>query len=49
MKKYLEKIKAAETIDELDAIVEDAAFDENITAGEYCEIYDEALKKAQNK
>lgn len=49
MKKYLEKIKAAQTIDELDAIVESAAFDENLTDAEYCDIYSNALTKAQTK
>ena len=48
MKKHLEKIRTAQTLEELDYIVENAAFDETLTDDEYCEIYSEALKKAQN-
>lgn len=48
MKKYLEKIGTAQTLEELDVIIEEAAFDENITNAEYSSIYSEALTKAQN-
>ena len=46
MKDYLRKIEKAETLDELDAIIERAAYDENLTNSEYCELYAIALKKA---
>ena len=45
---YLEKIKNAKTLDELDSIIECAAFDENLTNSEYCELYAIALKQSQN-
>lgn len=48
MKEYLEKIRIAQTLDELDEIVEIAAYDDSLVNNEYCEIYAEALKKAQN-
>lgn len=48
MKEYLERIEKAETLDELNAIAESAAFDETLTNNEYCNIYSEALKKAQS-
>lgn len=48
MKKYLEKIEAAQTLDELDDIIEGAAFDEVLTNAEYSETYSKALTKAQN-
>lgn len=47
MTKYIEKIKKAETLDELNEIVERAAWDDDLTASEYGEIYMKALKKAQ--
>lgn len=45
---YLGKIKNAETLDELDFIIECAAFDENLTNSEYCELYAIAMKQSQN-
>lgn len=48
MKDYLDFVKKAETLDELDAICEKAAFDVTLTNDEYCNIYSEALKKAQS-
>lgn len=48
MKSYLEKIGTAETLDELDTLVESAAFDEILTNAEYSSIYSAALTKAQN-
>lgn len=48
MDKYLNKIETAQTLDELDEIVEIAAFDDSLVNDEYSEIYAEALKKAQN-
>lgn len=47
MKEYIEKINKAETLDELDEIIEEVAFDENLTNEEYCEVYAIGLKKAQ--
>jgi hypothetical protein len=48
MDKYLNKIANAQTLDELDEIVEIAACDDSLLNNEYCDIYAEALKKAQN-
>ncbi|MBQ2895042.1 MAG: hypothetical protein IJE92_05945 [Clostridia bacterium] len=48
MEDYLGKIKNAETLDELDFIIECAAFDENLTNSEYCELYAIAMKQSQN-
>lgn len=47
MKEYLERIEKAQTLNELDAIVENAAYNELLTDTEYCNIYEVALKKAQ--
>lgn len=43
---YHEKIRTAQTLEELDAIIDNAAFDEEIANYEYCIIYSVALKKA---
>lgn len=48
MKKYLERIEKAQTLNELDTIVENAAYNELLTETEYCNIYAVALKKAQS-
>lgn len=48
LNEYLELVKSAETLKELDTISEKAAFDETLTNSEYCNIYSEALKKAQS-
>lgn len=45
---YHESIRTAQTLDELDAIVENASFDETLTNNEYCDIYSAALNKAQS-
>ena len=47
MDKYIERIEKAQTLEELDAVVESAAWDDDLTASQYCEIYAKALKKAQ--
>lgn len=48
MENYMDKIKAADTLDELDRITEQAANDDSLTGEEYTEIYSAALRKAQN-
>lgn len=48
MQEYLEMIRTAQTLGELDEVAESAAFDENLTDSEYCDIYSAALKKAQS-
>lgn len=48
MKEIIASIEKAQTIDELDEIVEKAAFNEELTNEEYCEIYEKALRKAQS-
>lgn len=48
MENYMEKIKAADTLDELDRITEQAANDDRLTGEEYTEIYSAALRKAQD-
>ena len=47
MNEYRERLLTAQTLDEINAIVESAAFDENLTNDEYCNIYSEAVKKVQ--
>jgi hypothetical protein len=48
LKKYLEKIENAQSLEELDALIEVAAHDETISNTEYCDIYSKALTKAQS-
>lgn len=48
MNEYLERIKTAESLDELDSIVEEASFDDSLTNSEYEEIYVAGLSKAQS-
>ena len=48
MKVYLEKIKASQTLDELNDIIETAAFDESLTNAQYCQIYSEAVRKERD-
>lgn len=43
MKKYLEKINIAKSIDELDAIIQEAEDDENLTTANYYTIKYKAL------
>lgn len=47
MTKYFEMIENATTLDELDEIVENASFDNELTNDEYTEIYAASLNKAQ--
>lgn len=44
---YIDRIKSAESIEELDEIIESAAASDDITHAEYCEVYEVALKVAQ--
>ena len=48
MKEYIESIKKAQTLEELDNIVELAAIDDTITNEQYCTLYSIALQQAQN-
>ncbi len=45
---YLERIATADTLDELDAIVEEASNDDNLTNNEYGKIYSAAETKARS-
>lgn len=44
---YMDEIEAADTLDELDRITEQAANDDTLTGEEYTEIYSAAMRKAQ--
>ena len=44
---YLDCIAVADALWELDEIVEDAAFDDDLSHGEYCDIYDAARLKVE--
>lgn len=48
MNGYLELIGMAQTLNQLDEIVETAANDELLTDCEYCDIYGASLKRAQS-
>ena len=45
--RYMDEIEAADTLDELDRITEQAANDDTLTGEEYTEIYSAAMRKAQ--
>lgn len=47
MKKYLDSIEQADTLDLLDSITESAAMDDTLTGAEYEAVYAAALHKAQ--
>lgn len=44
---YIARIEKAKDLDELNIIVEQAAFDEELTNDEYCEIVEQAVNKAR--
>ena len=46
--KYMEMIEKADNIDELEGIVENASFDDNISNNEYEMVYNRAIEVAQN-
>lgn len=48
MSKYLNRVSTATTLDELDAIVMEASFDDYITHKEYEQVYESALSLAQS-
>lgn len=48
MQEWLEKVEAAD-LEELDGIIEEASFDENITNEEYGEIYETAIRRMQER
>ena len=45
MEKYVEQIRDAESLDDLDQIIEIAAFDDGITHAEYCKLHKLAMEK----
>ena len=47
MNEYLERIQQADSLDELDSIVEEASFDDSLSNSEYEQIYAAGLSKAQ--
>ena len=47
MNEYMNRIQKAVSLDELDSIVEQASFDDNLTNSEYEEIYAAGFSKAQ--
>lgn len=47
MKKYLDSIEQAKTLDQIDQITESAAMDDTLTGTEYESVYAAALHKAQ--
>lgn len=47
MQKYIDRVRAAEDLDTLDRITEQAANDDTLTNEEYTEVYSAALRKAQ--
>lgn len=48
MGKYMEMLEKADSIDELEEIVENASFDYSISNSEYEMVYDRAIEVAQN-
>ena len=44
MDEWIKKVDAAQTLNELDEIVEHAAWDDSISHDEYCFIYNHALQ-----
>ncbi len=44
MNEWIEKINNAQTLNEIDEIIEHAAWDDNITHDEYCLVYLHALQ-----
>lgn len=48
MSKYIEMLEKADSIDELEKIVENASFDDNISNNEYEMVYNRAIEVAQN-
>ena len=47
MSKYMEMLERADSIDELEEIVEKASFDDNISNDEYEMVYNRAIEVAQ--
>lgn len=45
MEKYIELIRDAENLDDLDQVIEIAAHDDGITHAEYCKLYKLAMEK----
>ena len=48
MAKYMEMLEKADSIDELEEIVENSSFDDNISNNEYEMIYNRAIEVAQS-
>lgn len=48
MGKYMEMLEKADSIDELEEIVENASFDDSISNNEYETVYNRAIEVAQN-
>ena len=46
MEKYMEQIANADSLSELNNIVEKAAFDDELETIDYCKVYKNALEKA---
>lgn len=45
MAEWVKRIEATESIWEMDELIEEMAYDENITNDEYCQLYGMALDK----
>ena len=49
LERYKKELKKAQTLTKLNNIIEKASFDDTISNEEYCNLYEYALKLAQNK